>query len=180
MKKGLILLLAVIVLIAGSQFIRARHRLTAARADVDAAWVRVNDALEHRASAVTDLVEFMSSGIPQESNATRALSDARSALLAAHGSEQRIRANQQLDFALAGLLLTAEKYPKLERGKHFSEVVDLLKEAEYRIAVERRKYNEAVEHYNMEIALFPNNVVAHLSGFRKIDVYFQTPVDPPR
>jgi LemA protein len=45
---------------------------------------------------------------------------------------------------------------------------------ENRIAVERRKYNEALQSYNTLIELFPSNVVASLSGFARNDAYFKT------
>ncbi len=45
---------------------------------------------------------------------------------------------------------------------------------ENRIAVERRKYNETLQRYNTTIELFPNNIVAGLSGFQRNDAYFKT------
>ncbi len=50
---------------------------------------------------------------------------------------------------------------------------DELAGTENRIAVERRRYNEAVQDYNTYIALFPNNLVASLSGFQRNDAYFK-------
>ena len=54
-------------------------------------------------------------------------------------------------------------------------MLEALKGADYQIAVARRKYNEAVEHYNAGIDLFPSNIVASLTHLGKIDAYFQTP-----
>ena len=48
-----------------------------------------------------------------------------------------------------------ENYPKLEGSKKYGDLLEALKSAEYQIAVARRKYNEAVEHYNARIELFP-------------------------
>ena len=85
------------------------------------------------------------------------------------------RAGDFLDEALARLMLRVENYPKLEGGKRYGDLLEALKGAEYRIAVARRKYNEAVEHYNAGIDLFPNNFVASVTRLGKIDTYFQTP-----
>jgi LemA protein len=38
--------------------------------------------------------------------------------------------------------------------------------------VERRRYNETVQDYNTYIALFPNSIVAGMSGFARNDAYF--------
>jgi LemA protein len=51
---------------------------------------------------------------------------------------------------------------------------DELAGTENRIAVERRKYNEAVQKYNTAIELFPKNIAASLFGFQRNDAYFQT------
>jgi len=51
---------------------------------------------------------------------------------------------------------------------------DELAGTENRIAVERRRYNETVQDYNTFIALFPNSLVASLSGFARNDAYFKT------
>jgi len=51
---------------------------------------------------------------------------------------------------------------------------DELAGTENRIAVERRRYNEAVQDYNTFISLFPNSLVASLSGFTRNDAYFKT------
>jgi LemA protein len=50
---------------------------------------------------------------------------------------------------------------------------DELAGTENRIAVERRRYNDAIQDYNTYIGLFPNNIVASLSGFTRDDAYFK-------
>ena len=40
--------------------------------------------------------------------------------------------------------------------------------------MERRKYNEALQTYNANIEVFPNNMVASMSGFTRNDAYFKT------
>jgi LemA protein len=42
-----------------------------------------------------------------------------------------------------------------------------LEGTENRIAVERKKFNEAARGYNTEIRQFPKNIVASLFGFEK-------------
>jgi LemA protein len=59
---------------------------------------------------------------------------------------------------------------------NFLRLQDELAGSENRIAVERRKYNEAIQKYNTSIALFPNNIAASLFGFPRNDAYFK--VDP--
>jgi LemA protein len=49
---------------------------------------------------------------------------------------------------------------------------DELAGTENRIAVERRRYNLAVQDYNTYVALFPNNVFAGWAGFKPNNAYF--------
>lgn len=88
---------------------------------------------------------------------------------------KRILANARLDQALARLMLQVENYPKLENSKKYADLLEALKSADYQIAVARRKYNEAVEHYNARLDLFPDNIVASVTRLGKVDAYFQTP-----
>ncbi|PYV21176.1 MAG: LemA family protein, partial [Acidobacteria bacterium] len=52
---------------------------------------------------------------------------------------------------------------------------DELAGTENRIAVERRRYNEAVQDYNTYVGLFPNNIFATWSGFQRNNNYFKAP-----
>src|SRR2546429_2740273 len=76
--------------------------------------------------------------------------------------------------ALGRLLVVVENYPQLRSNENFLRLQDELAGTENRISVERKKYNEAVQRYNTSIQLFPNNIVANLSGFTRNDAYFKT------
>ncbi|HTS26402.1 MAG TPA: LemA family protein, partial [Bryobacteraceae bacterium] len=63
---------------------------------------------------------------------------------------------------------------QLRSNENFLRLQDELAGTENRIAVERRKYNETVQHYNTSIQMFPNNIVASIGGFERNDAYFKT------
>ena len=63
--------------------------------------------------------------------------------------------------------------PRLASQQGFRQLQDELAGTENRMAVERRKYNEAVQHYNTDIELFPQNIAASLFGFHRNDAYFK-------
>jgi LemA protein len=173
--KYLVLALVAVALVFGVKCMTIRKDLVSERQTIDADWAKVDAALAHRASIVPELTGTVQAEAPAESTAIRAVNDARNALSGAHSQHERIKANAQLDEALARLMLQAENYPKLESGKKYGDLLEALKGAEYQIAVARRRYNEAVEHYNAGIDVFPNNIVASLTRLGKIDAYFQTP-----
>src|SRR3982074_2214532 len=95
------------------------------------------------------------------------------ALLNAKTPQEKINANSQLDGAIGRLLVVVENYPNLKANENFLRLQDELEGTENRIAVERQRYNQAVQDYNTYIQLFPNSLVASLSGFQREDAYFQ-------
>ena len=74
--------------------------------------------------------------------------------------------------ALSRLLLIVENYPQLKSNENFLRLQDELAGTENRIAVERKRYDDAIQAYNTYIALFPNNIIAGMSGFQRNDAYF--------
>jgi len=176
MKKGLVVLLvlALMALLLGSSFINRRNQMAVKREAVNAAWAQVDVVLQRRADLIPNLVETVKGIAVQEQIVFGEIAKARSALLAAHSPAEKIAANGQLDSALGRLLVVVENYPQLKSNENFLRLQDELAGTENRIAVERRRYNETVQDYNTFLALFPNSLVASLSGFARNDAYFKT------
>ncbi len=176
MKKGLVVLLvlALMALLLGSSFINRRNQMAVKREAVNAAWAQVDVVLQRRADLIPNLVETVKGIAVQEQIVFGEIAKARSALLAAHSPAEKIAANGQLDSALGRLLVVVENYPQLKSNENFLRLQDELAGTENRIAVERRRYNETVQDYNTFLALFPNSLVARMSGFARNDAYFKT------
>ncbi len=176
MKKGLVVLivLVVIALMLGSSFVSRRNQMAIKREAVNAAWAQVDVVLQRRADLIPNLVETVKGYAVQEQIVFGDIAKARSALLSAHSPAEKIAANGQLDSALGRLLVVVENYPQLKSNENFLRLQDELAGTENRIAVERRRYNEAIQDYNTFIALFPNSLVASLGGFARNDAYFKT------
>jgi LemA protein len=176
MKIGLVILVILIVvgLLLGSSFIGRRNQMAIKREAVNAAWAQVDVVLQRRADLIPNLVETVKGFAVQEQTVFGDIAKARSALLGAHSPAEKIAANGQLDSALGRLLVVVENYPQLKSNENFLRLQDELAGTENRIAVERRRYNEVIQDYNTYIALFPNSLVASMSGFARNDAYFKT------
>jgi LemA protein len=166
-------LLLASLLFAG-KFVTIRNDLYTQKEAINAAWAQVDVALQRRADLIPNLVETVKGYAKQEKEVIQSVANARAALLGARSPEEKIQANTRLDGALGRLLLVVENYPNLKSNENFLRLQDELAGTENRIAVERRKYNEAVQKYNTQIGLFPNNIVASLSGFAYNNAYFKT------
>jgi len=167
-----VLLLAVLAI--GSQFVSVRNDLVTQREAVNAAWSQVDVVLQRRADLIPNLVETVKGFASHETEVFKNIADARAALINGRSPQEKIQANDQLSGALSRLLVVAENYPQLKSNENFLRLQDELEGTENRITVERRKYNETLQRYNTSIQVFPNNIVAGMSGFQRNDAYFTT------
>ena len=176
MKIALVILaiLLVVALLFGNSFVSRRNQMAVKREAVNAAWSQVDVVLQRRADLIPNLVETVKGFAVQEQTVFGEIAKARSALLSANTPADKIAANGRLDSALGRLLVVVENYPQLRSNENFLRLQDELAGTENRIAVERRRYNETLQDYNTYLSLFPNNVIAGMSGFSRNDAYFKT------
>jgi len=168
-----VVLLAVVLACCG-KFVSTRNELATEREAINAQWADVDVALQRRSDLIPNLVATVKGFAQHETEVFKDIADARAALAGGRSPQEKIQANQQLDGALGRLLAIVENYPQLRSNENFLQLQDELAGTENRIAVERRKYNEALQRYNTTISLFPDNMVASMSGFARDDAYFKT------
>jgi LemA protein len=168
---GAVVLLALIV---GGQYVSIRNSLVQQRNAIDGQWADVETQLQRRADLIPNLVATVKGIASHETEVFKDIADARAALIGGRTPQEKIQANDQLSSALSRLLVISENYPQLRSNENFLQLQDEIAGTENRIAIERRKYNEALQTYNASIELFPNNVVASMSGFTRNDAYFKT------
>lgn len=175
--KAVIVILVVLLVVAllfGSTYVSRRNQMAIKREAVNAAWSQVDVVLQRRADLIPNLVQTVKGFAVQEQTVFGDIANARAALMGARTPADKIAANGQLDSALSRLLVVVENYPQLKSNENFLRLQDELAGTENRIAVERRRYNEAVQDYNTYIALFPNSLIAGFAGFTRNDAYFKT------
>jgi LemA protein len=173
-KTGTIVLVVVVVLalVFGGMYVSGRNQMVTKNEAVKSAWAEVDVVLQRRADLIPNLVETVKGFAAQEQTVFHDIAAARSALLGAQTPSDKIAANGQLDGAIGRLLVIVENYPQLKSNENFLRLQDELAGTENRIAVERKRYNDALQDYNTYIALFPNNIIARFSGFQRNNAYF--------
>jgi len=174
MSKGLIVIIVLILiaLVVFGQYVSVRNTLVTKNEAVKAAWSQVDIVLQRRADLIPNLVETVKGIAKQEQTVFGDIAKARSQLLSARSPSERIAANQQIDGALGRLLAIAENYPQLKSNENFLRLQDELAGTENRIAVERKRYNDALQDYNTYIQKFPANIFARWAGFKPNEAYF--------
>jgi LemA protein len=173
--KTLLIVVGVWVLIGlilGGTYVSSRNEMVRKNEAIKQAWAQVDVVLQRRADLIPNLVATVKGYAAQEVKVFGDVASARAGLLSARTPGEKIAANGQLDGAIGRLLAIAENYPNLKSNQNFLALQDELAGTENRIAVERRRYNEAIQDYNTYIGLFPNSIFARWAGFQRNNDYF--------
>ncbi|WP_282124490.1 LemA family protein [Algibacter mikhailovii] len=153
-------------------------------ANAKTAWSNVESAYQRRADLIPNLVstvkgyaahekETLEGVIKARSEATKTTIDAND--LTPEKMAQFQQAQQGLSGALSKLLVTVERYPELKADKGFLELQSQLEGTENRINVERNRYNEKVNTYDIFTTKFPGKLLAGLFGFEEMARFKSAP-----
>jgi LemA protein len=177
MKVGILILVALLAIgvIVGGMYVDRKNQMVTKNETIKSTWAEVDVVLQRRADLIPNLVATVQGYAAQEQTVFHDIAAARSALIGAGSPQAKIAANGQLDSALSRLLVVVENYPVLKSNENFLRLQDELAGTENRIAVERKRYNDAIQDYNTYIGQFPNSVFAGWAGFKRNDAYFNAP-----
>lgn len=190
MKKGclvgLLVGLGLIVIIGLSLFVTVKNyynQFVTLEENVNQAWAQVENVYQRRADLIPNLVEVVKGYAKHERETLQAVIEARSKV----GGQVKVgadvlndpqafarfqQAQDALSSALQRLMVVVERYPELKADQRFADLQAQLEGTENRIAVERRRFNEAVQAYNTAIRRFPGNIIANIFGFKE-KAYFK-------
>ena len=143
---------------------------------IKGAWAQVENQLQRRYDLIPNYVETVKGYAKFEKDVLLKVTEARARVGGAGSVKEKIDANNELSSALSRLLVVVERYPDLKANQNFIRLQDELAGTENRIAVERRRYNEAVRAYNVKIRSFPTNILAGLFGFSRAE-FFEAPAE---
>jgi LemA protein len=141
---------------------------------VKASWAQVENQLQRRYDLIPNLVETVKGYAKQEKDVLIEVTNARAKVGGAGSVPEKISANNELSSALSRLLVVVERYPDLKSNQNFLHLQDELAGTENRIAVERKRYNDAVKTYNVAIRSFPANLLAGMFNFQAA-TFFEAP-----
>jgi LemA protein len=141
---------------------------------VDAAWSEVENQLQRRNDLIPNLVSTVKGFAAQEQEVLTAVTRARSRIEVANERGEQIAAANALSASLSRLVGVVERYPDLKSNQNFIRLQDSLEGTENRLAVARKRYNDAVRTYNTTIRRFPTNLMAGVFSFEP-ETYFDAP-----
>lgn len=167
--------LAAFLVVAAIWAVGIFNNLVTLKQGTDAAWAQVENVYQRRADLVPNLVNTVSGAANFEKTTLNEVVAARASVgqvkLTANGAPtdpeqfaQFEKAQGLLGSALSRLLVVSERYPELKATAGFRDLQVQLEGTENRIAVERGRFNEAVQAYNVAIKRFPAVIFAGMFG----------------
>lgn len=139
---------------------------------VQSAWAQVDNQLQRRYELIPNLVETVKGFAGQEEKIFLGVAEARKSYFQAEGPAAKAEAASGLERALSRLLVLRETYPELKSNESFLKLQDELAGTENRLAVERKRYNDAVKDLNTFTRKLLGRMYASLAGVEKAE-YFE-------
>jgi LemA protein len=164
--------LVVVAAILGLMVAGTYNSLNTLDQEVRKQWAQVENVYQRRADLIPNLVETVKGAAGFEKDTFTQVAEARAkvgqisgdALKNALDDPQAFERFQQaqsgLSSALSRLMAVSEAYPDLKANANFRELQAQLEGSENRIAVERKRFNDAAQVFNTKRQSFPTVVIA--------------------
>ncbi len=179
---GVVLVLVFVGLVGVMWGIGVYNGLVQLDEGVKQAWAQVENVYQRRADLIPNLVNTVEGAADFERGTLTEVIEARAKATSIQVTPQMLESPQAfaqfeqaqngLSSALSRLMVVVERYPELKANQNFLQLQDELAGTENRIAVERRKFNQAAQGYNTRIRRIPDRFIAGVGGFAERP-YFQ-------
>lgn len=170
LKWGVIGLLVLILVLSS---VSTYNGLISADQNVQGRWSQVEVVMQERSDKIVNLVEVVKGYTKHEEKVFSDIAAARSVLYNAGDVDSKLKADESLNDSLRQLLVIVENYPDLKADTQYHDLALVIDESENKISQERRRFNEAVQAYNLKVKRFPGSIYAGFMGFAPKD-YFQS------
>lgn len=171
MPIWLIVLLIIVVIILIAVW-ASYNGLVKLNEQVEEAWSDITVQLKRRADLIPNLVETVKGYAKHETDAIKAVSEARAKMMGAKTVSETAEADKSFVGALSRIMAVSESYPELKADANFRQLTEELTDTEDKIQASRRFYNAGVKEFNTKVKTFPtvliNNAFLH---FNKREYY---------
>lgn len=135
------------------------------------AWSDIDVQLKRRYDLIPNLVATVEGYAKHERSTLQSVIEARAKAMGAADPGQKGQAENFLTNTLKSLFAVAESYPELKANDNFLKLQSALTEIEEHIQSARRYYNAVVRDLNIQLEVFPNNILAGMFNFKKKEFF---------
>ena len=171
---GILAVLLVLALIAGSAVYQGYNHAIGLDEEVKQRWAQVENQLQRRYELIPNLVNTVKGVAGQEQKVFLGIAEARKAYFQAQERgtvAEKAQAAGDLERTLSRLLMLQETYPELKSNESFLKLQDELEGTENRLSVERKHYNDAVQTLNTYVRRFPGSFFSSLAGVHSAEYF---------
>jgi LemA protein len=168
---GIELIILIVVVVIIGLLISLFNRLAKQKVLVDEASSDIETFLKQRYDMIPNLVEIVKGYAKHEKDTFEKVTEMRSKAMSAGSLEDKMKYEKELTAGITQIFAVAENYPDLKANENFKELQTSLKELEDNIQKARRFYNGTVRDFNTMIAVFPNNIMANILGYKKMPFF---------
>jgi LemA protein len=169
---GWLVVLAILVGGIGYGVLRY-NRLVRLHEAIPAAWGQVENVLQRRNDLIPNLVATVKGYTKHEQKVYADVDEALKAFNRAQTIAGKIAADNTITGLLSRILALSIQFPTIKADQQFLRLQDELAGTENRIAVERMRFNQAVQDYNSRVKTFPTSLIARWAGLSPSETYFK-------
>jgi LemA protein len=157
----LLLLSGVVTLVSYNGLVRQNET-------VSSRYAQVQNLLKERHDKLSELYATLQAQLAEEKAIIAAITSAR----AAYVGETPTSDAAEIGAFNHVVAVVEDNQPNYLSSSGFRTVMDEISEAENKLGVGRKDYNDAVRSYNTSIALFPSNIVAGMFRLNTAKTYW--------
>lgn len=154
----------VVVLVVGVGYYNTFVRL---RTQTDEAFSTMDVYLKKRYDLIPNLVEVVKQYASHEKETLEKVISARTMAMGSQSIDEKAQNENMLSGTLKSLFAVSENYPNLKADTSFLNLQNQLTGLENEISQARKYYNGAVRALNTKVEMFPSNIIAGMTGFKK-------------
>jgi len=164
--------IVVMLLTAGGCVYSGYNKAITLDETVKSQWAQVENQLQRRFELIPNLVQTVKGVAKQEEKIFLGVANARKSYFQANTVNEKAKAASGFESALSRLLVLRETYPQLKSDQSFLKLQDQLEGTENRLAVERKRFNDAVRYLNSFTRKLLGQFYSGLAGVEKAE-YFE-------
>ena len=156
---GIIVILIIYIFVLYNSFVNSNNMVNEAFSTMDV-------YLKKRWDLIPNLVEIVKGYATHEKQTLEEVVKLRSNNYENMSNNEKMSSYEETYPRVERLMAIAENYPELKASTQFKNLSDNLTKVEDEIANSRKYYNAVVRMFNNKVEMFPNNIFAHIFGFK--------------
>jgi LemA protein len=172
-KKIVIAVIVVLVVLIIAYIWGTYNGFVSTSEAVNNQWAQVETQYQRRLDLIPNVVEVAKKVMKQEQDIFGQIANARANYAGANTVESKVSAANAVESSFGRLLAIMENYPELKSADNMKDLTVELEGAENRISVERKRFNDMVQIYNLSVKKFPASFVAGMFNFTE-EAYFES------